>query len=460
MEAAIITAPGEVPLARVARPGPRELRIRLEGCGVLKTIHSRHTGAHRVDELISIYAVLTPLPFSPLLHFSCRALAWRICKQSFLRRGSTLRTTMIPAVKISFFGSSLVSAYWNGAATYYRGLLRALAERGHQITFYEPDAYHRQQHRDIDDPDWARVVVYPATKEEDALEAVENARDSDVVILASGIGVFDSLLELAVLELQTADRLVAFLDVDAPATLDRIHANPADKFLALIPCYDFILTLGGGDPVVKAYKAAGAKDCVAIYNALDPLTHHPAAPNPRFAGDLGFLGNRMPDRESRMEQFFLAAAAALPKKTFLLGGNGWQDKPMPANVTYLGHVYTREHNAFNRSVRAVLNVNRGSMARYGFSAPTRMFEAAGAACCLITDQWEGIEMFLEPGREVLVARDGAEVAEQLAALSPERARAIGQAAFRRVRHEHTYAHRADLLEQVLAANLQRSLVSL
>src|SRR5579871_4904728 len=94
--------------------------------------------------------------------------------QSFLRRSTTLRTNMIPALKISFFGSSLVSAYWNGAATYYRGLLRALAERGHQITFYEPDAYQRQQHRDIDDPDWARVVVYPANKEEDALEAVES----------------------------------------------------------------------------------------------------------------------------------------------------------------------------------------------------------------------------------------------------------------------------------------------
>jgi spore maturation protein CgeB len=364
---------------------------------------------------------------------------------------------MIPSLNISFFGSSLVSAYWNGAATYYRGLLRAMAERGHRITFYEPDAYQRQQHRDIEDPDWARVVVYPAKQEEDALEAVEGARESDVVIKTSGVGVFDSLLELAVLELQTADRLVAFLDVDAPATLDRIHSDPKDKFINLIPCYDFILTYGGGDPVIKAYKAAGAKDCVPIYNALDPNTHYPAKPIPRFSADLGFLGNRMPDREARVDRFFLQAAAALPQKRFLLGGNGWQEKPMPQNVTYLGHVYTHEHNAFNSSVRAVLNVNRGSMARYGFSPPTRVFEAAGAAACLITDEWEGIEMFLEPGREVLVARDGAEVAEHLKQLSPERASAIGRAAHQRVLSEHTYAHRAELLDQVLAANLQRSL---
>ena len=68
---------------------------------------------------------------------------------------------MSAGLNIAFFGTSLVSAYWNGAATYYRGIIRALAERGHRVTFYEPDAFDRQSHRDIDDPDWARVVVYP-----------------------------------------------------------------------------------------------------------------------------------------------------------------------------------------------------------------------------------------------------------------------------------------------------------
>ena len=69
-------------------------------------------------------------------------------------------------MKIAFFASSLVSAYWNGAATYYRGIVRALAERGHRITFFEPDAYERQQHRDIPDPPWAKVVVYQPTIED------------------------------------------------------------------------------------------------------------------------------------------------------------------------------------------------------------------------------------------------------------------------------------------------------
>ncbi|HEY2896116.1 MAG TPA: glycosyltransferase [Gemmatimonadaceae bacterium] len=350
---------------------------------------------------------------------------------------------------IAFFGSSLVSAYWNGAATYYRGIVRALAERGHRVTFYEPDAYGRQQHRDMPDPSWARVVVYAGEGENGVLDALARARGADLVVKASGIGVFDELLEREVLALQNAETLVAFWDVDAPATLDRVQTNQDDPFRALIPRYDLVLTYGGGDPVVRAYEALGARECVPIYNALDPSTHHPVPPDSRFACDLGFLGNRLPDRESRVEEFFLSAAALLPECSFVLGGSGWADKPMPPNVNPIGHVYTHEHNAFNCTPRAVLNVNRESMARYGFSPPTRVFEAAGAGACLITDEWIGIELFLEPGSEVLVASDGEAVAEHLRSLTGDRARAIGGAAYRRILREHTYAHRVAQLETLL-----------
>jgi spore maturation protein CgeB len=359
---------------------------------------------------------------------------------------------MRAGLDIAFFGSSLVSAYWNGAATYYRGIVRALHGRGHRVTFYEPDAYGRQEHRDIPDPDWARVVVYPGDSESGALKAVEQARGADLVIKASGVGVYDALLEEAVLEHQKPGTLVVFWDVDAPATLDRIESDPADPFRTLIPRYDLVLTYGGGDPVVQAYEGFGARRCVPVYNALDPSTHFRVAPDPRFAGELGFLGNRLPDREARVEEFFLAAARALPNKTFVLGGSGWGDKALPPNVRYVGHVYTRDHNAFNCSPMGVLNVNRESMARYGFSPPTRVFEAAGAGACLMTDYWEGIELFLEPDREVIVARDGQEVASRLSALSPSRAKEMGNAGQRRILAEHTYDHRVAEVERLLGAD--------
>src|SRR5690349_2960165 len=168
---------------------------------------------------------------------------------------------MNPSMQIAFFGSSLVSAYWNGAATYYRGIIRALHERGHRVTFYEPDAYERQQHRDIADPDWARVVVYAGEGEDGVRQALREARGADLVVKASGVGVFDELLEAAVLELQRPGTRVAFWDVDAPATLDRVRANPHDAFRACVPRYDLVLTYGGGDPVVRAYEEFGATQC-------------------------------------------------------------------------------------------------------------------------------------------------------------------------------------------------------
>ena len=357
---------------------------------------------------------------------------------------------MKTGLHIAFFGSSLVSAYWNGAATYYRGIIRALHERGHHVTFYEPDAYERQQHRDIADPEYARVVVYAGAGEDGVRAALKEAQAADWVIKASGVGVFDSLLEAALPELQTAQTRIAFWDVDAPATLDRVQSDPDDPFAALVPRYDLVLTYGGGAPVIEAYKDLGAKRCLPIYNALDPQTHHPVPPDPRFACDLAFLGNRLPDREARVEEFFLRPAALLPGCRFLLGGSGWQDKPLPPNTAYAGHIYTADHNAFNCTPRAVLNVSRESMARYGFSPATRVFEACGAGACLITDAWEGIETFFEPGREILVAGDGAAVAEFVRTLSPAQTQEIGQAALARVLTDHTYARRAEVLEEALA----------
>ena len=352
--------------------------------------------------------------------------------------------------RIAFFGSSLVSAYWNGAATYYRGIIKALHRRGHRVTFYEPDAYDRQKHRDIADPDWAKVVVYDAATDRDIHNIVRSAQGADLIVKASGVGVFDAELEAAVLKLHSPNIRIAFWDVDAPATLDRIEKNPNDPFRQLIPQYDLILTYGGGAPVIEAYERFNARRCVPIYNALDPETHHPVPADPRFECDLAFLGNRLPDREARVEEFFLNLAARLPDRQFILGGNGWADKPMMPNVKYIGHVYTRDHNALNCTPCAVLNISRESMARYGFSPATRVFEAAGAGACIITDYWIGIEMFLQPNKEVLVAQSGAEVEKILKSLTAERARQIGQAAKRRVLSEHTYDHRALQLEETLA----------
>jgi spore maturation protein CgeB len=352
------------------------------------------------------------------------------------------------SIRFAFFGSSLISAYWNGACTYYRGLVHALHRRGHQVTFYEPHAYQRQEHRDIPDPDWADVVVYEPTDEATVRDVVAGATDHDVIVKTSGVGVFDDVLETAVLELP-GDSLRIFWDVDAPATLAAIESGALADLGDLIGGYDLILTYGGGAPVCERYRALGARNCIPVYNALDPRTHHPVAPRPELACDLLFVGNRLPDREARVQEYFFGAVAAAPECSFVLGGNGW-DGPRHANVRRLGHVSPQDHNALNCSAKTVLNVTRESMAANGFSPPTRVFEAAGAGACLITDRWRGIEQFLEPDKEVLVAADGAEVAALVQRVDAGLAREIGNAARARITAEHTDDRRATQVETIVS----------
>ena len=351
-------------------------------------------------------------------------------------------------MKIAFYGSSLLSSYWNGAATYYRGILAELARRGHGVRFFEPDAFDRQAHRDIDPPEWADVVVYQPDAA-DTRRQIARAAEADVVVKASGVGVNDEMLLEGVMAAARPGALRIFWDVDAPATLAALNAGAEPALARLLPELDMVLTYGGGPPVVDAYRRHGARACVPVYNGLDPESHFPVSPEPRFEADLAFLGNRLPDREARVGRFFLDPARAVPERRFLLGGAGWDGMDLPANVRALGHVPTRDHNAFNASPLAVLNIARDSMAATGFSPATRVFEATGAGACLITDFWEGIETFFEPDREILVVRDGADLAECLAGLTRARAHTIGRAALARALADHSYSRRGALVDRVL-----------
>jgi spore maturation protein CgeB len=356
-------------------------------------------------------------------------------------------------MKIFAFGSSITSSYWNGAATYYRGIYKQLDARGHSITFAEPDAYGRLEHRDAGDFSFVETQVYRTADEIPGL--LDEACDCDLVIKHSGVGVFDELLEERVLECRSPTSRVAFWDVDAPATLARVEGDVHDPFRRHIPQYDFIFTYGGGPPVVERYFRLGAANCHAVYNALDPETHFPVTPDRTWKCDLLFVGHRLPDRESRVDEFFLRAAQLAPEFQFVLGGEGWAGKELPANVRRIGHVGTRDHNLLNSSARLVLNINRDSMARAGFSPPTRIFEAAGAGACVISDRWMGIEDCFAPGREILTAGSAKEVVEHLRNCGPLDAAAIGGRMRQRALREHTYHLRARLFDTIVAQGVTK-----
>ena len=342
-------------------------------------------------------------------------------------------------MRIFAFGSSIVSSYWNGAATYYRGCYKYLNRLGHTITFAEPDAYDRQKHRDSDNFGYVTSKIYQPGIDLDAM--LELASESDIVVKHSGIGVDDEILEQRINEL-TRRCIIVFWDVDAPATIERMHANPSDPFRTSMPQYDAVLTYGGGPFCEREYRSFGAQSYFSMYNGLDPETHFPVAPDPALSCDVAFLGNRLPDREARVEELFLRAASLAPAMRFILGGEGWGDKQLPSNVRWIGHVPTVDHNRVNCSAGMILNINRASMASSGFSPPTRVFEVAGAGTCLLCDEWPGIDDCFQPGREILVVRNAEAVVHALQTHSAADRRQIGQNFQKRALRDHTYAQRA------------------
>jgi spore maturation protein CgeB len=353
-------------------------------------------------------------------------------------------------MKIFAFGSSIVSSYWNGAATYYRGCYKYLARRGHEITFAEPDAYSRQQHRDTDDFSYVTSVVYRPGIEVDAM--LKLAAEADVVVKHSGIGVDDVLLECRVAEM-SAEMPAFFWDVDSPATLARMRGNVNDPFRQAVPRFDAVLSYGGGPASRDGYLGFGARAYYNIYNGLDPETHHPVEPDPSLKSDVAFLGNRLPDREARVEELFLRAAELAPEKSFLLGGEGWSDKAMPKNVRWIGHVPTGKHNRVNCSAGMVMNINRASMAHSGFSPPTRVFEVAGTAACMLCDDWPGIDDCFAPEKEIVVVRDAEGVVDALRRYDEAARRRIGVAFHARALRDHTYAQRAAQAEDAFVQSI-------
>lgn len=278
---------------------------------------------------------------------------------------------------------------------------------------------------------------------------MQELQSADIVVKASGIGLFDEYLAANIPVAAQPGTLKIYWDVDAPATLADLADGRQPCLTESLPLYDIVFTYGGGPPVVLAFAQAGAKQCVPIYNAVDPETHFPVPPEARFRCDLGLVANRLPDREARINEFFFHAAQLLPAKRFLLAGSGWEGRTRTDNVRLYGHLPTGEHNAFNCSSRLVLNVARDKMAAMGYSPATRIFEAAGAGACIITDDWPGLDLFLHEGDEILVARDGQDVADLMQAFDPRRLRTIGESARMRILAEHTYERRADEVDRIL-----------
>jgi spore maturation protein CgeB len=343
-------------------------------------------------------------------------------------------------VRIIVLGLSITSSWGNGHATTYRGLVRALAERGHDVLFLERDRPWYAANRDL--PGGADFVELYQSLEALRDRFEEDVRDADLVVVGSFVPDGVAVGEWVV---STARGVTAFYDIDTPVTLAKLERRD-HEYLApeLVPRYDLYLSFTGGPTLRRIERAYGARQARALYCAVNPELYRP---EPCFTRhDLGYLGTYAADRQPALERLLLEPARRSPDRHFVVAGPEYpQEIEWPPNVERLDHLPPAEHNKFYGTQRFTLNVTRADMVRAGWSPSVRLFEAAACAVPVISDWWDGLDTFFAPGREILVAQSSDETLRYLDLGEDER-RAIGDRARRRVLAEHTAERRAEELE--------------
>lgn len=317
-----------------------------------------------------------------------------------------------------------------------RGVLRELAARGHTVTLHlvRADA-------GVQTLSGCRTVLHAGTPDSVA-PALDHAARADVVLRAGrgdALGAaresFEDWLDAAVLAVRRPEAVALYWDPRPRATLERVESRPGDALGGLLARYDGVLAGGGGPAILRFYRRLGARLCMPLYPAIDPLASHPAPPDLRFAGDLGCAGDGV-------EPLFGATAARMPERQFVLAGDACDG--LPANVTCRPLRGPAERNVFFATPLAILTTGGA------YAPPAALFEAAGACACIIALADDGLALFFEPGREVLAADGPEAVQQQLRTLDPAHAGVMGRRALRRVLAEHTLAHRALQLDLLLS----------
>ena len=343
-------------------------------------------------------------------------------------------------MKLVVFGLTVTSSWGNGHATLWRGLLAGLARLGHRVTFFERDVPYYAWHRDRRELPGHRLVLYPDWPEVLPLARAELA-GADVAMVTSYCPDAIAATELV---LGTPGPLRTFYDLDTPVTLDRLRAGERVPYIgpAGLSGFDLVLSYTGGEALSELRSRLGARSVAPLYGSVDPDAHRPAPGRPEYAADLSYLGTYALDRQEQLDRLFLQPARRRPGLRFLIGGSLYPpDFPWVENVFYVRHVPPAEHPAFYGSSALTLNVTRAAMASMGYCPSGRLFEAAACGAPLLSDDWEGLDRFFEPGREILVARSTEEALEALALPRADLAR-IAAAARDRTLAEHTAERRA------------------
>jgi spore maturation protein CgeB len=356
-------------------------------------------------------------------------------------------------MKLVIFGLTVSSSWGNGHATLWRGLIKALAEDGHHVTFVERNVPWYAEHRDLTELPGATLLIYSDWAEVLAQKRV--LMDADALMVTSYCP--DALAATRLIEAEGRGTAV-FYDLDTPVTLARIAAGEAVDYYPPegLGGFDLVLSYTGGPALDVLREQFGAARAVPLYGHVDPAAHRPVAKAEMFRGDLSYLGTYAADRQPALERLFVAAAQDRPELRFVLGGSNYPgDFPWKPNIYFMRHVAPPDHPAFFCSSRLTLNVTRADMAAMGWCPSGRLFEAAACGVPLLSDTWDGLDRFFTPGEEILLAQT---TEDALAALdrSDAELRRMADAARTRVLEEHSSARRARQLVKLIDAATVRA----
>jgi spore maturation protein CgeB len=346
---------------------------------------------------------------------------------------------------IVILGLTITSSWGNGHATTYRALVKALAQRGHEIAFLERDVPWYSEHRDQPESPFARIALYENLNELPARFGRLMA-DADAVIVGSYVPDGIVVGEWAI---DTANGPVAFYDIDTPVTLTNLQRGECEYLLPeLIRRYDLYLSFTGG-PALTQLEEMGSPRAAALYCSVDPEVHAPVPAEQKWL--LGYLGTYSADRQPGLERTLFALARQMPGDRFVVAGAQYPNHTAwPENVEHIPHLPPAAHPEFYCSQQFTLNLTRSDMRALGYSPSVRLFEAAACGVPIVSDNWPGLETFFTSGREIVVAESADEIASVLRELTPEKRKAIAAAARKRVLAEHTAAHRTQELEALLS----------
>ncbi|HEX4496846.1 MAG TPA: glycosyltransferase [Thermoanaerobaculia bacterium] len=351
-------------------------------------------------------------------------------------------------MKLVIFGLTLSSSWGNGHATLWRGLCRALARQGHRIVFFERDVPYYALNRDLRELPGTDLRLY-ADWPSALSEARRETADADVAMVTSYCPDGAAASELV---LATAGPLSVFYDLDTPVTLERLARGEPVPYLPPegLGGFDLVLSYTGGRALDELRDRLGARRVAPLYGSVDPEVHRPADPMPDFQGDVSYLGTYAADRQEALEQLFLQPARRLPAKRFVIGGAQYPvDFPWGSNVFFVRHLPPADHPAFYASSPLTLNVTRAAMAGMGYCPSGRLFEAAACGTALLSDTWEGLDHFFEPGREIFTAA-GTDEASEILSLPRDEVRKVARAARERTLAEHTAERRAAEMVELMA----------